>query len=83
MPIRCRLPELRARHGRLTLSRLSQETGIALSNLSKLDRSITSRIDFATLEALCRHFTVTPGDLLELVEDEPPKVTAEPANSES
>jgi putative transcriptional regulator len=71
MPIRFRLPELRARQGRLTLTQLSQDTGIALSNLSKLDRSLTARIDLTTLETLCRYFKVTPGDLLELVDADP------------
>lgn len=70
MPIRCRLPEVRARHGRLSLRVLSQQTGIALSNLSKLDRSITARIDLTTLETLCRYFNVTPGELLELIDEE-------------
>lgn len=81
MSIRCRLPELRARHGRITLSKLSEDTGISLANLSRLDRSLTTRIDLGTLETLCRYFKVTPGELLELVDE--PSQAATPATEEA
>lgn len=68
MPIKSRLPELRLQRDRLTLQELSTQTNIAVSTLSKLDRSLTTRIDFDVLEALCRFFQVGPGDLLQVVE---------------
>lgn len=67
MPIRSRLPELRLARNRATLLEVSEETGIAMSTLSKFDRSRTTRIEFDVLEKLCRYFGVGPGELLHVV----------------
>jgi putative transcriptional regulator len=67
LPIKSRLPELRVARDRMTLQELSSATGIAMSTLSKLDRSLTTRIDFDVLESLCRLFGVGAGELLEIV----------------
>lgn len=75
MPIRTRLPELRARHGRITLRELSRQTGITAANLSKFDRSELTRIDLGTLDTLCEFFNVGPGDILERVSE--PVTTAQ------
>lgn len=72
MPIRCRLAEVRARHGRVSLAQLSRETGITTANLSRLDSGKTTRIDFETWEKLCRHFDLPPGDFFELAADGAP-----------
>lgn len=70
MAIKSKLPELRAKHGRLSLRELSVRTGITAANLSKLDRSLTTRVDLGTLDKLCDFFKVSPGDLLEHVPNE-------------
>lgn len=66
----CVLPELRAKHGRMTLTELSRRTGIAASTLSKLETRKTKGIDFETVEKLCDLFQIAPGDLFRLVEPE-------------
>ena len=70
MRIRCRLPEVRARQGRLSLRSLSDQTGIALSTLSRIDSGKSGRLDLDTLLTLCRFFRMHPGDFFELVFDE-------------
>lgn len=83
MPIRCRLPEVRARAGRLTLTRLAADTGIALSTLSRLDSGKTKSVEFGTLEAICQRLNVQPGDLFEYVPgNEPAQASATPASVE-
>ena len=66
--IRCRLPEIRARKGRMTITSLATQTGIAASTLSRLETGKTKGIEFATLEALCRFFGVEPGELFEMAD---------------
>jgi putative transcriptional regulator len=46
---------------------LQRETGLARNTLSGLYRETTARIDMATLDALCRHFSCSVGELLERV----------------
>ena len=49
---------------KMTLTELSQATGIALNNLSVLKRNRARAIRFSTLDALCRELECKPGDLL-------------------
>lgn len=62
----------RAREGQpaLTLRQLSADTGLALSTITGLTANRARRVDFATLNILCRYLSVQPGDLLEYVPDE-------------
>lgn len=64
----CKLPELRARHGRLSIQEVSRRTGIAASTLSKIETGKTKGIDFETIEKLCDFFQAGLGDMFELVE---------------
>lgn len=66
MRIRCKLPEIRARHGRLSLRELSQKTGIALSTLSRIDSGKSGRLDYDTLLTLCRFFKLHPSEFFEI-----------------
>lgn len=70
MKLKLRLPEIRARHGRMTLTELSQKTGIALSTLSRLDSGKSHRMDYSTILTLCKFFKVHPGDLFEIIWEE-------------
>ncbi len=56
---------------KMMLTELSENVGITLSNLSILKRGKAKAIRFSTLIALCEALDCTPGDLLELDEQEP------------
>lgn len=49
---------------RMTLTELSQRTGITLPNLSILKTGKARAIRFSTLDAICRALNCQPGDLL-------------------
>ncbi|PTW90341.1 putative transcriptional regulator [Microbacteriaceae bacterium MWH-Ta3] len=51
----------------MTLTELSQRTGISIVNLSVLKNDRARAIRFTTLESLCDALECTPGDLLEVV----------------
>jgi len=51
----------------LTLRSLAAETGLARSTVNGLTTPRANRIDFKTLNALCRYFDVQPGAILEYV----------------
>ena len=55
---------------KMTLTELSNKVGITLANLSILKRGKAKAIRFSTLLALCEALECTPGDLLELEEQE-------------
>jgi putative transcriptional regulator len=64
MPIIVKLDEvLHAR--RMTLTQLSERTGITLPNLSILKTSKARAIRFSTLAAICRALDCQPGDLMQ------------------
>ena len=60
---------VRAHQPMLTLRHLAEETGLALSTINGLTTPRAHRIDFKTLNALCRYFDVQPNDILEYVPD--------------
>lgn len=49
---------------------LAAAIGITEANLSLLKQGKVKGVRFETLEALCRQLGCTPGDLLQVVEDE-------------
>lgn len=55
---------------KLTYETLAVEAGLAKNTLARLAENKTDRIDFTTLDKLCRYFECTLGDLLEYVPDE-------------
>ena len=57
---------------RMTYGKLAKVTGIAESTLKKIGSSLTHHTTLANIEKLCRALDVTPGDLLEVIDD-PPK----------
>jgi DNA-binding Xre family transcriptional regulator len=57
---------------RMTYRKLAALTGISDSSLRKIGGSLTHHTTLANIEKLCRTLDVTPGDLLELIDD-PPK----------
>ena len=55
---------------KMTLTELSDQVGISLSNLSILKTNKAKAIRFSTLMALCHELRCQPGDLLEFVDDQ-------------
>ena len=62
---------------RMTYGKLAEATGIAVSTLKKIGSSLTHHTTLTNIEKLCRALDVTPGDLLELIDD-PPKARRGP-----
>jgi putative transcriptional regulator len=66
MVVRCRLGDIMKERG-LTNKDVVALTGISRNTITSLAANATKRIDYDTLEGLCRGLGVTPGDLIEYV----------------
>ena len=55
---------------KMSLTELSVEVGITMSNLSILKTGKAKAIRFSTLEAICEALDCQPGDILEYSEDQ-------------
>lgn len=55
---------------KISATRLAEEIGITLPNLSILKTNKAKAIRFSTLDAICRALDCQPSDILEYVEDE-------------
>ncbi|MBY3623614.1 helix-turn-helix transcriptional regulator [Acinetobacter sp. CUI P1] len=69
MEIRCRLGDIMKERG-LTNKEVVELTGVSRNTITSLAGNATKRIDYDTLAGLCKGLQVTPGDLLEYVEDD-------------
>ncbi|NGP75181.1 helix-turn-helix transcriptional regulator [Balneolaceae bacterium YR4-1] len=49
----------------MSLTELSEEVGVTISNLSILKTGKAKAIRFSTLEAICKALDCQPGDILE------------------
>jgi len=65
--VHCRLDELLVGRG-MTLTKLSDITGITLANLSILKTDKARAIRFSTLVAVCDALECQPGDLFTVIE---------------
>ncbi len=63
--VHCRLDELLAARG-MTLTRLSEQVGISIVNLSVLKNDRAKAIRFSTLTAICDALECEVGELLEV-----------------
>ncbi len=61
--IHCRLDELLAARG-ITLTRLAEDVGVSVVNLSVLKNDRARAIRYSTLAAICRVLECEVGDLL-------------------
>lgn len=61
--IHCRLGDILEARG-MSLTQLSREVGISVTNLSLLKNNHVRAIRYSTLEALCEVLECQPGDLL-------------------
>lgn len=48
----------------ITMYKMSKDTGIAQSTLSKIYNQKTTRIDFDTLDKICEYLNCEPSDIL-------------------
>ena len=55
---------------KMSLTELSENVGITMSNLSILKKSKAKAIGFSTLESICKVLNCQPGDILEYTPDE-------------
>ncbi len=58
--------------GRMTYEILAERTGLAAGTLQNIGSRPRYNASLATLAKICKALDVTPGDLLELIDD-PPK----------
>jgi putative transcriptional regulator len=70
--IRCKLSELLGRR-RIHIRELAHNTGISYPTLWNLYHEKTTRIDFNTIDAICKALTLQVGELFEYVEIEQKK----------
>jgi putative transcriptional regulator len=54
----------------MPLTELAEVVGITLPNLSILKTGKAKAIRFSTLDAICKHLSCQPGEILEYVPDE-------------
>jgi putative transcriptional regulator len=66
MPIIVKLDDVLYQR-RVTLTELSERTGITLANLSVLKTGKARAVRFSTLDAICRALQCQPGDILKFV----------------
>ena len=55
---------------RLKIADIERDTGLSRTTLTRLYHEKAGRLDFDTLEILCKYLDVGVGELLEVVEDE-------------
>lgn len=66
MAIRCRLGEIMKERG-LSNKEVVELTGVSRNTITSLAANATKRVDYDTLEGLCRGLGVTPGELIEYI----------------
>jgi len=66
MPIVVNIDVMLARR-KMTLTELSEQVGITISNMSILKSSKARAIRFSTLDEICKALECQPGDILEWV----------------
>jgi putative transcriptional regulator len=76
--IRIHLSRILGEH-KQKIADLQRETGLSRNTIAGLYRETTARIDLETLDALCRHYKCTVGDILEHVPDDANDDSAPPA----
>ena len=59
---------------KMTSLELAQRIGLTPANLSILKTGKARAVRMSTLDAICRELECQPGDLLEFVEDDDPRV---------
>jgi putative transcriptional regulator len=71
------LERINAGEAEMSLRSVARDAGLSVPAISALVNNKTHRIDYTTLDKLCRFFGCTPGDILIYV----PEPTPEPATN--
>ncbi|MDF3125254.1 transcriptional regulator [Rheinheimera sediminis] len=58
---------------KMSLTELSQQVGVSMTNLSLLKTGKVKAIRFSTLAAICQALSCQPGDILQYVADDSAK----------
>jgi len=64
------LTRVKAGQAALTLRQIADDTGLAPSTLTGLTANRAKRVDYDTLNVLCKYLDCKPGDILEYVADD-------------
>jgi len=67
--IKCNLSKILGEK-RMHILELKRLTGLSYTTLSRLYHEKTTRIDFDTMDAICRVLEIQPGDLFEYIPEE-------------
>lgn len=67
MAVQCKLGDIMKTRG-IGNKEVVEKTGISRNTITSLAANATKRIDYDTIDALCRGLGITPGDLIEYVE---------------
>ena len=73
MPIIVNLDVMMAKR-KMSSTELSEKLGITMANLSILKNNKAKAVRFTTLDSLCNILECQPGDILEYVEDDDPRL---------
>ncbi|CEN77276.1 XRE family transcriptional regulator [[Clostridium] sordellii] len=73
MPIIVNLDVMMAKR-KMSSTELSEKLGITMANLSILKNNKAKAVRFTTLDALCRILDCQPGDILEYVNENDPRL---------
>ncbi|MGL4740935.1 MAG: helix-turn-helix domain-containing protein [Sarcina sp.] len=73
MPILVNLDVMMAKR-KISSTELSNQLGITMANLSILKNNKAKAVRFSTLNAICEILNCQPGDILEYVEENDPRL---------
>lgn len=73
MPILVNLDVMMAKR-KISSTELSKKLGITIANLSILKNNKAKAIRFSTLDSICKVLECQPGDILEYVEENDPRL---------
>ena len=73
MPILVNLDVMMAKR-KISSTELSKKLGITITNLSILKNNKAKAIRFSTLDSICKVLECQPGDILEYVEENDPRL---------
>ncbi len=67
--IKCNLSKLMGIH-KMTIQDVHEKTGLNRATISNLYHEKVNRIDFETMEKICKLFKIGPGELFEVIQDD-------------
>ena len=67
--IKCHLSRLMGER-KLKISDVARDTGLNRNTVTLLYQETANRVDLEALDALCKYFDVTVGDVFEFIEDD-------------